>query len=210
MIRIMIDPENPAAAALQEGANAIRDGRVVAIPTDTLYGLAADPFNHEAVQRVFHLKGRPKELTLPLIGGDDQQIRSQLGLHSALAESLAGRFWPGPLTLIVAAPEGLSRGVASETGGVAVRLPAHTVARALCRASGSVLTATSANISGQPATPDPGVVMRSLPDLDVLLDAGMAPGGAPSTIVDVRRSTPLLVRAGAIPWSEIQAWLATK
>jgi L-threonylcarbamoyladenylate synthase len=124
-------------------------------------------------------------------------------------ERLALKFWPGPLTLLIAAPAALASEVTAGTGRVGVRVPAHDVAREVCRAADRPLTATSANRSGQPATADPDEVERALgDDVDLLIDAGLTPGGAPSTIVDVTDAAPRLVRAGAVPWSDIQAWLS--
>src|SRR5205814_6733319 len=116
--------------------------------------------------------------------------------------------WPGPLTLLVPAPPALVRDVTGGTGRVAVRVPAHDVARAICRAADSPITATSANRSGQPATADPQEVERTLgQDVDLLIDAGPTRGGAPSTIVDVTGPTPRLVRARPVAWDDLQAWL---
>jgi L-threonylcarbamoyladenylate synthase len=208
LMRISVRERSPDAAAIERAAAVIRAGGLVAFPTDTLYGLAADPFNADAVARVFAAKGRGAERALPLIATDEAQIASQLGRLPPLAAVLAERFWPGPLTLLIAAPPTLAAPVTGGTGRVGVRVPAHDVARALCRASDSVLTATSANLSGHPATDDPDEVAASLAEhVDILVDAGRAPGGQPSTIVDVTGSELRLVRAGAIPWEKIRASL---
>ena len=115
---------------------------------------------------------------------------------------------PGPLTLILAAPDGLGSGISADNGTVGVRVPAHAVARALCEVSGRLVTATSANRSGEPPSEDPGVVWRTLADrLDLLLDAGPAPGGPPSTIVDVSGVTARMIREGAIRWEAIAPWI---
>jgi L-threonylcarbamoyladenylate synthase len=106
------------------------------------------------------------------------------------------------------APAALARDVTGGTGRVGVRVPAHDIARAICRGADGPITATSANRSGQPALADAGDVERLLgTDLDLLIDAGTTPGGEPSTIVDVTGPMPRLVRAGAIPWDDIQTWL---
>ena len=208
MRRLFVDPESPQRDALHEAAKWIRAGGVVAIPTDTLYGLAADPFSAEAVARVFAVKGRSAARALPLIAADVEQVTAHIGSLPLAGERLAQRFWPGPLTLVVAALPGLARDVSGGTGRVAVRVPAHAVARAICCAVGCPLTATSANISGRPATAEADQVERMLGDgVDLLIDAGRTPGGNPSTIVDVT-AEPRLVRAGAIHWDLIQAWLA--
>jgi L-threonylcarbamoyladenylate synthase len=209
MRRLFVDPESPQRDALQEAAKWIRAGGVVAIPTDTLYGLAADPFSADAVARVFAVKGRSAGQALPLIASDTQQVAAFLGALGAIGERLTRRFWPGPLTLLVEPPTTLANEVTGGTGRVGVRVPANDIARAICRAAGRPLTATSGNISGQPATADPDDVERTLGGLiDLLIDAGPTPGGPPSTIVDVTSDPPQLVRAGAIPWDEIHAWLS--
>jgi len=206
--RVFVDPGSPQRDAIQEAAKWILSGGVVALPTDTLYGLAADPFSAAAVARVFLAKGRGAERALPLIAADAWQITAHLGPLSATAARLAERFWPGPLTLLVAAPRALAGEVTGGTGRVGVRVPANDVARAICRAAARPLTATSANLSGEPATADPDRVERTLGDrIDLLIDTGPTPGGAASTIVDLTGAEPVLVRAGAIGWDEILVWL---
>jgi L-threonylcarbamoyladenylate synthase len=205
MIRVVVNRTEPAPVLLDRAAAVILAGGLVALPTDTLYGLAADPFNAAAVRRVFLVKGRTLARALPLVAADVAQINSQLGPLSPIALALARRFWPGPLTLLVPASGVLAADVTGGTGRVGVRVPAHAVARGLCRACGSVLTATSANLSGRPPSNDPDDVARSLGSaLDILLDAGPAPGGPSSTIVDVTGVELQLVRAGAIPWEEVR------
>src|SRR5476649_1147078 len=208
MRRVFVDPGAPQRDAIQEAATWILAGGLVALPTDTLYGLAADPFSARAVARVFEAKGRDAGRALPLIAADAAQVAAHLGRLSPAGERLAARFWPGPLTLVVAAPYGLARDVTGGTGTVGVRVPADAVARAICAACGRPMTATSANVSGEPATADPGEVERTLGcRIDLLIDTGPTPGGAPSTIVDLTGAEPALLRAGAISWDEIQACL---
>jgi len=193
-------------AGIADAAATIRAGGVVAIPTDTLYGLAADPFNRVAVARVFDVKGRRAERALPLIAADAAQVVRRLGPLPAAAERLASEFWPGPLTLLIDARGAVPAEVTGGTGRVGVRVPAHDVTRALCVACESLLTATSANLSEQPATNDPDAVAAALGDrIDVLLDAGKTTGGPPSTIVDASGSTLRLVRAGAVAWEQVLA-----
>jgi L-threonylcarbamoyladenylate synthase len=206
--RLHVDVDRPEPPLVAAAAEAIRHGRIVAMPTDTLYGLAVDPFSADAVARVFALKGRGTDRAVPLVAADVEQIAATLGMLPMLARLLAARFWPGPLTMLMPAPERLPRDVTGGTGRVGVRVPAHAVTRALCAASGTPLTATSANRSGQPATNDPDQVASALAaGIDVLLDAGITPGGAPSTIVDVTDTTPRVIRQGAISWESIQACL---
>jgi L-threonylcarbamoyladenylate synthase len=208
MIRIAVDPACPDAAQIERAAAAIRSGQLAAIPTDTLYGLAADPANVAAVARLFQVKGRLGENALPLVAADPEQVERHFGCLPAMAARLAGHFWPGPLTLLLNAPPTLAPQVSGGTLKVGVRVPAHPVAVALCRACDGPLTATSANISGKPPTDDPDAVMRTLGSLvDLLVDSGRTPGGAPSTVVDVTGPEPRLIRAGAISWDEVRACL---
>jgi L-threonylcarbamoyladenylate synthase len=210
MRRVSVDQESPQRDAVEESAKWILNGGLVALPTDTLYGLAADPCSAQAVARIFAVKGRDAGKALPLIAADALQITQHLGRLPAAAQRLAERFWPGPLTLVVAAPSTLAHDVTGGTGTVGVRVPADAVARAVCAAVGRPITATSANRSGEPPTSDPNEVERTLADgIDLLIDGGPTPGGAPSTIIDVTGAEPRLIRAGAISWDEIQAWLHT-
>src|SRR5581483_1447232 len=185
MRRVSVDPVAPQRDAIEEAAKWIMGGDVVAIPTDTLYGLAVDPFQTAAVERLFAVKGRALDQAIPLIAADEAQVAASLAPLTGLAARLAEKYWPGPLTLIVAAPRAVSSRITAGTGTVGVRVPQHDVARAIARMCGRPITATSANISGQPATADPDVVEETLGDrVEMLIDTGRTVGGAPSTIVD--------------------------
>lgn len=206
MLRIVVTAAAPDPEAIGRAAAVLREGGIAAIPTDTLYGLAANPFDSRAVAGIFTIKNRNLEKAIPLVAADLMQVRARIGPLAPLGERLASRFWPGPLTLIVMAPETLAAEVTGGTGTVGVRVPAHDVTRALCAAAGFPLTATSANVSGQPPTADADVVAAELGSrLDLLVDAGNTPGGPPSTIVDVSGAEPRLVRAGAIAWHDVLA-----
>ena len=196
MRRVFVDPEAPQRDAIQEAAKWILDGGLVAIPTDTLYGLAADPFSRAAVARVFAVKGRAAERALPLIAADAAQVAAHLGPLPAAGQRLAEQFWPGPLTLLM-------RGAARAGGGrhrrhrdaSACACPADAVARAICAEAGRPITATSANLSGEPATADPDEVERTLGDrIDLLIDAGTTPR---RRAVDDRRRHRRRAAAGA-------------
>jgi L-threonylcarbamoyladenylate synthase len=207
---VFVDPAAPQRDAIEEAVKWILAGGVVALGTDTLYGLAVDPFNRAAVSRLFEVKEREADRAVPLIAADAAQISSHLGRLSPTAEQLAARYWPGPLTLTIPAPAALPRDLTGGRPTVGVRVPAADIARAVCAGCGRPVTATSANLSGHPPTADPDEVERALGDrIDFLLDTGPAPGGPPSTIVDVTTEAPALIRPGAIAWHEIQTWLDT-
>ncbi len=195
-------PVEPLEPQLAEAVAVIRRGGVVAFPTDTLYGIAADPESAESVNRVRALKGRDAAQTIALVAADLAQVE-RISVLTLMARHAAAEFWPGPLTVLIRAKPGLAPTTIGPDGLVGVRVPNHDVALALTRACGHAVTATSANRSGQPATADPDEVAAALPDLDLLIDAGKAPGGPPSTLVDLSGDAPRLVRAGAIPWDRV-------
>jgi L-threonylcarbamoyladenylate synthase len=209
MKRLIVDPRRPDPTAIAEAAAVVRDGRIVAYPTDTLYGLAADPRDSRAVARLFALKGRAAERAIPLIACDEHAA-ARAGWLTGRARALARHFWPGPLTLLVKADARLAPTVHSESRLVGVRVPDSAVARALALAAGGLITATSANRSGAGATADPDALQAlAAHGLDLLLDAGPAPGGPPSTIVDVTAEPPLLVRPGAVAWERVLEFLSS-
>lgn len=199
--RVSIRRDRPLDKQLREAAEYVSSGRIVAFPTDTLYGLAVSPRSAAALGRLFELKGRGASRTVPLIASDLAQVE-RIARLTPDVERLAGRFWPGPLTLVLPARPGLAAG-AVERGRVAVRVPAHDVARALSAAAGFPITATSANRSGAAPAIDADAVAAALPSVDLLVDDGPAPGGLPSTIVDLCGEAPVLLRDGAVAWARV-------
>ncbi len=191
---------------IEQAVRLIGDGGVVAIPTDTLYGLAADAFNAEAIERVFAIKERPEGLALPVLLADAEQLSLVARRAPVEAKRLAEAYWPGPLTLIVRKAQGLPSRLTAGHDTVAARVPDHPVPRELARLLGRPITGTSANISG-------GSDPQSLEELwlqmgdrvDGVVTMGPAPAGTASTIVDVTGNAPKLVREGAIPFPEIAA-----
>jgi L-threonylcarbamoyladenylate synthase len=207
MRRAVIDPERPSTDVIAEAAAIIAGGGVVAVPTDTLYGLAVDPTSVAALARLFAVKGRSADRAIALVAADVAQVAEHFGVLPPAALRLAVRYWPGPLTIVLRRPSTMPGELTGGTDRVGVRVPAHVVTRALCRASLRPLTATSANISGQPASDDPNHIARvfASSDVDMLLDAGKTPGGPPSTVVAVVDDDVRLIRSGSIAWDEVQA-----
>ncbi|SRR6266568_3253181 len=194
------------AARVAEVARLLRQGGVVAYPTETFYGLGALVTHPEALRRLAGAKLRSDGKPLPLIAGDLAQVEGVASLSAPLARALAGRFWPGALTLVLPAAPGLDPLVRGGDGTVAIRIPGSEVARALALAAGAPLVSTSANLAGEPPPAAVGELSAALrARLDDVLDAGPAPGGVPSTIVAVSGDTVRLLRAGAIPWPQIEA-----
>ncbi|OFW04536.1 MAG: threonylcarbamoyl-AMP synthase [Acidobacteria bacterium RIFCSPLOWO2_02_FULL_67_36] len=201
MVRVRV--ASGEQAAIDAASAVLRAGGVVAYPTDTLYGLAVDPRRDDAVRKLFAIKGRAAAAALPLIAASPEQA-SLAGNIGPAEWRLATRFWPGALSLVVPARDPVSRRALGGGTTVAVRVPDHAVARALAAGLGFAITATSANLSGHPPTASPDEVAAALGErLDLLLDGGEAPGGPPSTIVDMRSGRPSLVRAGAIPFDRV-------
>jgi L-threonylcarbamoyladenylate synthase len=204
MIRVRVDPSAISPDDMTVAVTALRSGGVVAFPTETFYGLAADPRSTPAVRKIFSLKERPPDQPLPLIAADVAQVAEHVGTLTPLAARLASRGWPGALTLIIPASPRLCEDVHLSTGKVAVRVPADAIARLLAKRAGHAITSTSANISGGPPSSTPEDVVRSFGDrVDVLIDAGPTPGGLPSTIVDATGESPVLVRAGVVAWDRV-------
>lgn len=201
-IVLSVDARSPEPAAIAEAARMIREGLIVAYPTDTLYGLAVDPRNAAAVRRLYALKGRPDTSALTLIAADVSQA-GLAGRLTGTAEALARQWWPGPLTIVVAAGASLTPAALAGGRTVGIRVPDHAVAVEFARAAGFCITATSANRSGAHGAASPDEVLSALPDVDAILDAGPAPGGAPSTIVRAVDRDVTLIREGAVPWDRV-------
>ncbi len=186
----------------------IAGGRIVAFPTETFYGLGVDPRHGRAVRALFRLKGRRPERAVPLIAANLEQVQAQIGRLSDVERRLARRFWPGSLALVLAAPPELGSDLLGGGTTVAVRVPGHATARALCARAGYPLSATSANRSGEPpATTADDVVTVFGDTVALVLDAGATPGGRPSTIVRITGTEPALVREGAVPWARVLEFL---
>jgi len=201
-IVLRVDARSPEPPVVREAARMIRAGRIVAYPTDTLYGLAVDPRNAAAVQRLYLLKGRPETSALTLIAADLAQAQLAAYLTPA-ARALAREWWPGPLTIVVPADASITPAALAGGTTVGVRVPDHAVAVDLAREVGFCITATSANRSGGRAPASTDEVLGALPDVDMILDAGRAPGGDPSTIVGALDQDVTLIRAGAVPWDRV-------
>ena len=190
----------PAIAA---AVDVLRRGGIVAYPTDTLYGLAVDPRNDAAVGRLFDLKGRSATSAVPLIAANEDQARAA-GQFGDVESRLARAFWPGPLTIVVPARAGLSPQLLAGATTVAIRVPAHDLARALADGLGFCVSSTSANSSGSAPVADPAALEDAIvAGVDLVLDAGVSPGGPPSTIVEVTKDGVRLVRAGAVAFDRV-------
>lgn len=206
---IEFDPEKPDPALVARAADAIRDGKVVALPTDALYVLAADPFNLHAVGRVFHAKGREIHRSLPLLVDSLIMAEDLASNLSSRFYLLARHFWPGPLTLIVPSSAKVPLKVTGNTGRLAIRQPRATVANRIIELLEMPIIATSANISGQP-TYRTGIDVFGFMDnrVDLILDGGLV-GGPGATTIDITEPYWRIIREGAITETEISDCLRT-
>ena len=191
-------------ALVKEGVEILKEGGIVAFPTDTVYGLGADAFNPEAVGRIYEVKERPRHLSLPLLLDDILQISWVAQPLSGIALFLAKRFWPGGLTLVLAKAASLPSYLSSGST-IAVRVPGHPVCLALIQGLGGPLIGTSANISGMPAALTADEVREQLGEkADLIIDGGKCPSGKESTVVDVTGEVPVILRQGIITQDEIE------
>lgn len=202
---LKISAESPEPHVVQYAASVIARGQVVGVPTDTFYGLAADPFNLAAVEMVYRIKGRPEQKALPvLVNSIEQAVSLVRDLPDAFLQ-LAQKFWPGPLTMVVDAVSKMPLKVTGNTGRIALRWSAGKVACAVIEASGGPVTGTSANISGFPACSSAGQLIKQMGDrLPLILDAGESKATLASTIVDLRGDEWRILREGTISEKQIQ------
>ncbi|MBE0656548.1 MAG: threonylcarbamoyl-AMP synthase [Bryobacteraceae bacterium] len=204
---IEIDQELPSEVAIERAAVAIRRGQVVAIPTDSLYTLVADPFNLQAVGRVFDAKGRDAGRSLPMLVADLMMAEDLVKEIPARFQLLARKFWPGPLTIIVPASAKVPLKVTGNTGRLGLRQSRSRTAQAIIDWLGQPLISTSANVSGLP-TCRSGIEVFGTMDgrIDLVLDGGSCVGSG-ATTVDVTEPYWKVIREGSITEKEIAGWL---
>ena len=200
---VEVDPEKPQPEVLERAAAAVRRGKVVAIPTDALYTLIADPFNLHAVTQVFAAKGREMHRSLPILVGGLVAAEELAGELNNRFYLLARRFWPGPLTIIVPASARIPLKVTGNTGRMALRHSRATIANQLMELMNQPLISTSANISGHP-TCHSGIDVFGMMDgrVDLVLDGG-ACSGPGATTVDITEPFWKLIKPGAVEEKEI-------
>jgi L-threonylcarbamoyladenylate synthase len=197
--------------ALRRAAGVVRRGGVIAFPTDTFYGLGCDPFNRDAVRHVYEIKQRDRDKPLLLIIASAAALARLTvdppdGLHT-----VTSHFWPGPLTVVLKAAAALPPELTAQTGTVGLRLPAYEPARHLASYAGEAITATSANLSGGDNLASADAVVAELGDrVDLILDAGRLPAGAPSTVLDLVSQPPRLLREGGVSRTSLERVLGSQ
>jgi tRNA threonylcarbamoyl adenosine modification protein (Sua5/YciO/YrdC/YwlC family) len=206
---LKISPEAPERQIVDYAANYITRGGVVAVPTDTFYGLSADPFNLAAIGRVYEIKGRPESKALPILVSSVEQAVSLVRDVPDSFLTLAQKYWPGALTIVLEATHRLPLKVTGNTGRVALRWANSKVACEIINAVGGPITGTSANLTGMPACTNAADLIIQLGDrLPLILDSGDTRAVVPSTIVRLDGDEWMIIREGAIAENDIQKTLA--
>ncbi|HMK49495.1 MAG TPA: L-threonylcarbamoyladenylate synthase [Thermodesulfovibrionales bacterium] len=183
----------------QTALETLESGGIVAYPTETFYALGVRFDIESSLHRLYDVKKRPRDKAMPIIIGSTAQLSLVSCRINETAEYLIERFWPGPLTLLVPAKDGVSEWITSGSRKVAVRIPGESFALHLAKCAGFPITSTSANPSGSPPAMDTRTVREYFPHgIDLIVDGGNTPGGLPSTIVDTVDNTIRIVRKGAI------------
>ncbi len=205
---VAIDPSAANSVQARTVAAALLDDAVAAYPTETFYALGAAAFSKKAVERVYRLKKRDPGKPLSLIASDLDMVGEISAPLPPLFRALAGEFWPGPLTLVLKAAAGLPEYLLGPGRTIAVRIPPLIWLRQLVGEISQPLTATSANLSGERERTDPIEVAALFGGkIEIVVDGGLTPGGAPSTILDLTVPEPRVLREGTIPTARIQAFL---
>lgn len=197
-----------SAVALDHAADVLRSGQLVVVPTDTVYGLSAALTRPDAVAKIYEVKQRPPERPIALLVDQVDEVDQVAASIPDVARLLMEKFWPGGLTIILPKKPDIPDVITAAGPTIAVRMPDHPVPRALIRRMGMPLPTTSANRHGMPSPKSAQDAAGEIgPEVAIILDAGPAPGGIDSTVVDVTGDQIRVLRAGAISASEIEAAL---
>jgi L-threonylcarbamoyladenylate synthase len=204
-LHLPVIPASAADRALVIAAEVVQAGGLVVYPTDTLYGLGANPWNIDAVRRIQEAKSRDGGKPLLVITHAVEAALALAGYLTPEARTMMERFWPGPLTLVMPAGPAAPPSVVAADGSIGVRVPDHHVSRRLAELAGVPLISTSANISGAQVASTVQEIEAALgPGVDLYLDGGPLTGATPSTIIDVTSGSPRLVREGALTVDEMK------
>ena len=197
--KLLIDPFSPQPELILKAARLIKKGGIVLFPTRCLYGLGADAFNPEAVDRVFRIKQRPYNKPISVLIKDTNDLHILVKHVPSAAKCIMDNFWPGQITIVFEAKSTISPNITGGTGKIGIRLPEHPVALSLVKEVNSPITGTSANISGKVGCSAISDLDAQIADkLDIMLDAGPLKGGAGSTVIDVTTPFPTILREGYV------------
>jgi L-threonylcarbamoyladenylate synthase len=203
-IIISVDPIKPELSDIAKAAEILKAGKLVAFPTDTVYGIGADAFNKSAVERIFTAKGRDSKKPLQVLIADKDDLNFIVEKQTDTLHRLAEKFFPGALTIVVQAKEDFPRWVTCGLDIVGVRMPSNPIALEMIKAFGRPIAATSANISGLPDPKDAQQVLEYLDGkVDLILDGGATPDNVPSTVINVSVNPPKILRQGKLTVDEL-------
>lgn len=201
---IQIDPKHPLPEDIERAVAHLREGQVIAYPTETIYGLGADVQERKAVKRIYDLKARDYGLPISILVSDLKMLRDVASEVPDRALPLMRKFWPGPLTILLPASQLIPKGLVTNTGKVGIRISSNPVAAALVETFGRPLTTTSANLSGFPPSLSVKHVQKYFGEkLPCIIDGGEVEPSRGSTVVDIGEETMRIIRDGAIPADEV-------
>lgn len=207
-VYIKVNPDNPEDNIIQEAGRVLREGGLVAFPTETVYGLGANALDSAAVSRIFAAKGRPSDNPLIVHISDTGQVLDVADDITVPAQRVMEIFWPGPLTVVLPKKAGVPGEVTAGLDTVAVRMPDHEVARRIIRNAGVPIAAPSANISGKPSPTSAIHVLNDLEDkVDMIVDGGPCKVGLESTVLDLTCEPPVLLRPGGVAREQLEGVL---
>ena len=202
---IKINPNNPKISQIRKAVEIIKSGGIVAFPTETVYGLGANAIDKTAVRKIFAAKGRPSDNPLIVHISDIAELGILVDYIPKIAFDLMDRFWPGPLTLVLKKSKIVPKIVTGGLDTVAVRMPKNAIARMLIKESGVPIAAPSANVAGSPSSTTAQHVIEDLSGkLSIILDGGPTKIGIESTVIDLSRKTPMLLRPGGVTLEQLQ------
>jgi L-threonylcarbamoyladenylate synthase len=207
---VKVDPADPEPGEIERAVELLESGKLVAFPTDTVYGVGADVFNDEAVEQIFTAKKREPDKPLQVLIASKGDLQIIAKTRSDALYRLASQFWPGALTIVMPAREDFPHRVRCGRDTIGVRMPANAIALRLIEAFGGPVAATSANVSGLPDPVDAAEVMEYLGGkIHLVIDGGPTPGNVPSTVVDISVHPPVVIRQGKLSVADLRRVLGT-
>ena len=207
-LTVKLDPDKPDEHILTKVISSIKAGETIAFPTETFYALGVSAYNEAAIRKVYAIKGREYGKPLPLIIEGASMLQEVTAEIPEIAHSLIKEFWPGGLTLIFKASLKVPSILTAETSTIAVRDSSHALARLLVASTQVPLTSTSANLSGDESCSSADEVVKQIGGLvDIIIDGGATEGLMPSTMVDLTKTPPQVVREGIIPSERLQPFI---
>lgn len=201
---LAVNPRDPEPDVIARAVGFLKEGKVVAYPTETFYGLGVDITNEKAIKKLYELKRRDYSLPIAILVSDKAMLEEYVGRISESVTGLVKAFWPGPLTILFPAGPRISRSLTTNTGKIGIRISSHPVATAMVREFGKPITTTSANLSGYPPSLDIRHVQKYFKDrIDLMINGGECEPSRGSTVVDVADDTMAIIRDGAIPAEQV-------